>query len=125
MELHDAVIYGFPYKLHPKPKIAHLSVKHKQHWLKLLQVRAMHKLCFMVSAHDRVSFSFSPKWGGKGKGKYISFSVQSMWQSRVVQWHIPLEKFDFEPFIRRNLVESGTGTVFAQTFKFIVSLKLL
>ena len=22
MELHDAVIYGFPYKLRPKPKIA-------------------------------------------------------------------------------------------------------
>ena len=26
MELHDAVIYGFPYKLRPKPKIARTSL---------------------------------------------------------------------------------------------------
>ena len=26
MELHDAVIYGFPYKLRPKPKIASFCI---------------------------------------------------------------------------------------------------
>ena len=40
----------------------------------------------------------------------VSIRVQSMWQSRGVRGHAPL---DFGLFIRRNLVESGT--VFTQT----------
>ena len=54
-------------------------------------------------------------------GAQVRIRVQSMWQSRGVRGHVPLGNFDFGPFIRRNLVESGT--VFAQTF--IVSLKPL
>ena len=51
----------------------------------------------------------------------VRICVQSMWQSRGVRGHATLGNFDFGPFIRCNLVESGT--VFAQTF--IVSLKPL
>ena len=47
--------------------------------------------------------------------------VQSMCQTRGVRGHAPPRNFDFGPFIRHNLVESGT--VFAQSFiivEFIV-----
>ena len=54
-------------------------------------------------------------------GVQVRIHVQSMWQSRGVRGHAPLGNFDFGPFIRHNLVESGT--IFAQTF--IVSLKPL
>ena len=46
-------------------------------------------------------------------GGQVCIRVQSMWQTRGVQGHAPLGNFDFGPFIRCNLVESGT--VFAQT----------
>ena len=49
-------------------------------------------------------------WGGGGQ---VHVRVQSMWQTRMVQGYAPLRNFDFGPFIRRNLVESGT--VFVQT----------
>ena len=67
----------------------------------------------------RVSFSFLSKGGG-GKmrlhgllGEQVCICVQSMWQTRGVRGHAPLGNFDFGPFIRCNLVESGTA--FAQT----------
>ena len=50
-------------------------------------------------------------------GKHIS-----MWQTRGSRGMLPQGSFDFEPFIRYNLVESWT--VFTQT-KFIVLLKPL
>ena len=48
--------------------------------------------------------------GGGGGGGQVCIHVQSMWQVRKVRGMLPR---DFGPFIRRNLVESGT--VFAQT----------
>ena len=45
-------------------------------------------------------------WGG---GKYVSMCKAC----GRVRGHVPLGNFDFVPFIRRNLVESGT--VFTQT----------
>ena len=53
-------------------------------------------------------------WGGQ-----VRICVKSMQQTREggVFGHAPPGNFDFGPFIRRNLVESGT--VFAQT-KFII-----
>ena len=50
---------------------------------------------------------------GGGGDKYVGICVQSMWQTRGVQGHAPPGNFDFGPFIRHNLVESGT--VYAQT----------
>ena len=47
-------------------------------------------------------------WGGVGG--QVGIHVQSMWQTG----HAPPENFDFGPFIRHNLVESGT--VFTQTW---------
>ena len=58
-------------------------------------------------------------WGGQ-----VCICVQSMWQTRGVQGHAPLGKFDFGPFIRHNLVESGTFS-HKHRLPFIVSLKLL
>jgi len=55
-----------------------------------------------------------------GEGQ-VRIHVQSMWQTRGIRRHAPPGNFDFGPFIRRNMVESGTA--FAQTF--IVSLKPL
>ena len=46
-------------------------------------------------------------------GEQVCICVQSMWQTRGVRGHAPLGNFDFGPFIRCNLVESGTA--FAQT----------
>ena len=46
-------------------------------------------------------------------GGQVRICMQSMWQTRGVWGHAPLGNFDFGPFIRRNLVESGT--FFAQT----------
>ena len=43
----------------------------------------------------------------------VCICVQSMWQSRGVWGHAPLGNFDFGPFIRHNLMKSGT--VFSQT----------
>ena len=62
--------------------------------------------------------AFCPRGGGKMRlygllGGQVCIRVQSMWQTRGVQGHAPLGNFDFGPFIRCNLVESGT--VFAQT----------
>ena len=48
-----------------------------------------------------------------GGSSQVRICVQSMWQTRGVRGHASLGNFDFEPFIRRNLVESGT--VFTQT----------
>ena len=45
-------------------------------------------------------------------GGQVRICVQSMWQSRGVRGHAPPGNFDFGPFIRHDLVESGT--VFAQ-----------
>ena len=41
-------------------------------------------------------------------GGQVHICVQSMWQTRGVWGHAPPGKFDFGPFIRHNLVESGT-----------------
>ena len=46
-------------------------------------------------------------------GGQVYIRVQSTWQTRGVRGHAPLGNFNFWPFIRRNLVKSGT--VFAQT----------
>ena len=46
-------------------------------------------------------------------GRQVRICVQNMWQTREVRRHALLGNFDFEPFIRLNLVESGP--VFAQT----------
>ena len=54
----------------------------------------------MVS--NRVSFSFLPKGGQNGMCELLGGGG-----------HAPSGNFDFGPFIRRNLVESGT--VFTQT----------
>ena len=43
----------------------------------------------------------------------VCICVQSMWQTRGVRGMLPWEIFDFGPYIRCNLVESGT--VFALT----------
>ena len=48
-----------------------------------------------------------------GGGGQVCIHVQSMWQTRGVRGHAPPGNFDFGPFIRHNLVKSGT--VFAQT----------
>ena len=48
------------------------------------------------------------RWGGQ-----VCIHVQSMWLTKGVRGHALLGNFDFGPFIRRNLVESGT--VFEQT----------
>ena len=49
-----------------------------------------------------------------GGGKYISMCKErSKLQTREVWVHAPPGNFDFGPFIRHNLVESGN--VFAQT----------
>ena len=45
--------------------------------------------------------------GGKGGGQEVCICVQSMWQTRGVWGHAPPGNFDFGPFIRHNLVESG------------------
>ena len=50
---------------------------------------------------------------GGGGGGQVCICVQSMWRTRRVRGHAPLGIFDVGPFIRHNLVESGT--VFAQT----------
>ena len=69
-----------------------------------------------------VPFSFLPKGGGRqnemcellrGGQVRTCICVQSMWQNWGVRGYAPLGKFYFGPFIRRNLVESGT--VFTQT----------
>jgi len=67
---------------------------------------------------DTVSFSFLPK--GEAKSDCMDYwrgqvyiRVQSIWQTRKIWGYAPLENFDFGPFIRCDLVESGT--VFAQT----------
>ena len=46
-------------------------------------------------------------------GGQVYIHVQSMWQTRGVWGHAPPRNFDFVPFVRRNLVESGT--VFIRT----------
>ena len=46
-------------------------------------------------------------------GSQVRICVQSIQQTRAVWEHAPLGNFEYGPFIRRNLVESGT--VFAQT----------
>ena len=52
-------------------------------------------------------------YGLLGGQVHVCIHVQSMWQTRWVRGHAPQGNFDFGPFIRRNLVKSGT--VFAQT----------
>ena len=52
-------------------------------------------------------------WGGGIFWGANTYSCASMWQTRGSGGMLPWENFDFERFIRRNLVESGT--VFAQT----------
>ena len=47
-------------------------------------------------------------YGLLGGGGRVRIHVQSMWPTRGVWVHAPLGNFDFGPFIRRNLVESGT-----------------
>ena len=56
--------------------------------------------------------------GGRGRGGQVYVSVC---KACGKLGHAPLGNFDFGPFIRRSLVESGI--VFTRTF--IVSLKLL
>ena len=46
-------------------------------------------------------------------GGQVCIRVQSMWLTRGVLGHASPGNFDFGPFIRSNLVESGT--VFTQT----------
>ena len=41
-------------------------------------------------------------------GGQVCNRVQSKQQTRGVRGHAPWENFDFGPFIRHNLVESGT-----------------
>ena len=79
----------------------------------------------------RVSFSLLLKMGGGGQneivwiiGGQVHIRVESMWQTRGVQGHAPPENLDFGPFIRRNLVESGTVFTQCHSLPFIVSLKL-
>ena len=48
---------------------------------------------------------------GEG-GKYVCMRVQSMWQTRGARGHAPLGNFGFGPFIRHNLVKSGTGIIY-------------
>ena len=57
-------------------------------------------------------------------GGQVRIRMQSMWQTRGVRGHAPLGNFDYGPFIRRNLVESGTFS-HKPRLPFIVSLKLL
>ena len=76
-------------------------------------------MSYRLIVYTRVSFSFLPKVGQNeivwiiGGSSQARICVQSMWQTRGVRGHASLGNFDFEPFIRRNLVESGT--VFTQT----------
>ena len=46
--------------------------------------------------------------GGGGGGGQVCIHVQSMRQTRGVRGHTLLRNFDFGPFIRHNLVKSGT-----------------
>ena len=47
-------------------------------------------------------------------GGQVCIHVQSMWQTWGVGACSPRKFFDFGPFIRHNLVESGT--IFTQTY---------
>ena len=44
-------------------------------------------------------------------GGQVRIRVQSVWQTRRVQGYALLGNFDFGPFIRPNLVGSGTDFV--------------
>ena len=46
--------------------------------------------------------------GGGGGGGHVHICVQRMRQTRGVWGHAPPGSFDFGPFIRCKLVESGT-----------------
>ena len=51
-------------------------------------------------------------WGGGGRGKYV-FVCKTCGKLEWSGGMLPWENFDFEPFVRHNLVESGNG--FSQT----------
>ena len=85
-----------------------------------------------VSTQTQTGFlsAFCPGEGGQNEIVWIiggasMHHVQSMWQNRGVWGHAPLGNFDFGPFIRCNLVESGTVFLHKHNLPFIVSLKLL
>ena len=73
-------------------------------------------ILYCVNQHPRViqvrvSFSFLPK-GGQNEIVWI-IRVQACGKLGGFRGMLPRGNFDFGPFIRRNLVESGT--VFTQT----------
>ena len=81
-------------------------------------------ILYCVNQHPRViqvrvSFSFLPKGEGGQKeivwiiGGHAHICVQACGKLGGFGGLLPRGNFDFGPFIRRNLVESGT--VFAQT----------
>ena len=53
----------------------------------------------------------------------VHICVQSMWKTRGVLGHAPLENFDFGPFIRRNLVESGT-VLGEKSFSYLMKIAI-
>ena len=61
--------------------------------------------CRILYRPIRVSFSFLPKGIIGGASTYLCAKHV---ETRGVQGHAPLGNFDFGPFIRRNLVQSGT-----------------
>ena len=85
------------------------------------------------ASYHKVSFRFFPKGGGGGGeqndtvwiiGGQVCIHVQNMWQSRGVRGHAPPRKFDFGPFIRRNLVESGIVLHKHNLPSFIIDLRV-
>ena len=87
----------------------------------------IHNLSNYMYAHAGFLSAFCPRgWGGKMRlyellGGQVRIHVQSMWQTRGVWGHAPPGNVDFGPFIRHNLLESGTFS-HKHNLPFIVSL---
>ena len=74
-------------------------------------------------------FQIFPQGGGKMilygllGGKYVS-AYRTCGKVGGIRGHAPLRKFDFGPFIRRNLVESGTVSHKHNLPSFIIDLRV-